>query len=323
MKALFGIILGLILSLSCSDKKGIAPVTPAKEIDDPIPDIALTVLGVVQDAGRPHIGCQRSCCMPENQTSGKQYVVSLGLSDRKNNRTYLIEATPDIAAQLKNFSNQISSGGFRLPDGIFLTHAHIGHYSGLMFLGREGLGADRVPVYAMPGMTRFIQDNGPWGQLVALENIILRSLQEENEVILTPQLSITPIEVPHRDEYSETVGFIIQGPNKKVLFIPDINKWHLWDRSIVALLAEVDLAFLDGSFYNGDELPFRDMTEIPHPFIVESMILFDPLPESERKKIHFIHLNHTNPLLNDTSEAYSEVLSKGYKVARQGHVFEL
>lgn len=323
MKALSGIVLGLLLLLSCSDKKEVSPLIQVEAAIDSIPDVSLTILGIVQDAGRPHIGCQRACCMSENLPPEKQYVVSLGLSDRKHTRSYLIEASPDITEQLKNFSNYISSPQFGLPDGIFLTHAHIGHYSGLMFLGREGLGADRIPVYAMPRMTEFIQDHGPWEQLVKLENIILRPLEHENEIILTPHLSITPILVPHRDEYSETVGFIIQGPVKKVLFIPDINKWHLWERSIVALLAEVDLALLDGSFYDGDELPHRDMAEIPHPFIVESMALFDPLPESERNKIHFIHLNHTNPLLNDSSEAYGRVLSKGYKIARQGQVITL
>ena len=290
---------------------------------DSLFDISLTILGVVQDAGRPHIACQRPCCAADNLPSDKQHVVSLGLSDQKHGRAYLIEATPDIAAQLDNYSKSVSPSEFRLPDGVFLTHAHIGHYSGLMFFGREGLGARRIPVYTMPRMAEFLKTNGPWEQLVTLENIILRGLEDENEVILSPHLSITPILVPHRDEYSETVGFIIQGPAKKVLFIPDINKWDVWDRSIIALLAEVDLAFLDGSFYDGNELPHRDMADIPHPFIVESMALFDPLPESERNKVHFIHLNHTNPLLDDESEAYNTVHSKGYKVAKQGDVFEL
>ena len=295
-----------------------SPIQP-----DSVPVIGLKILGIVQDAGRPHIGCSKNCCTDENLPEEKQHVVALGIWDREENRSFLIEATPDIAIQLSDLSRQISPASFKLPDGIFLTHAHIGHYSGLMYLGKEALGVKRLAVYAMPRMTDFLTKNGPWGQLVTQENIMLRSLEADKELLLSRQLSITPFLVPHRDEYSETVGFLIRGPQKTVLFIPDINKWEIWDRSIVALLAEVDIAYIDGSFYDGEELPHREMSEIPHPFVIESLALFDTLPDTEKNKIHFIHLNHTNPLLNNDSEVYRAVEAKGYHIAEQGTVVPL
>ena len=134
---------------------------------------------------------------------------------------------------------------------------------------------------------------------------------------------IVPFLVPHRDEYSETVGFMITGPNKSVIFIPDIDKWEKWDRDIIEEISRVDYAFIDGTFYDGEEINNRDISEIPHPFIIESMTKFKKLPSKEKSKIYFIHLNHTNPLLDPGSEASQQVSSRGFHVARFMDRFEL
>ena len=175
----------------------------------------------------------------------------------------------------------------------------------------------------MPKMTDFISSNGPWDQLVKLKNVELKSLFDKKEEKLTENLTIIPFKVPHRDEYSETVGYKIVGPNKSALFIPDIDKWNKWEISIKKLISKVDYAFLDGTFYDSKEINNRDISEIPHPFIIESLELFKDLKESDRNKIYFIHLNHTNPLLNSKSEEYQHVVSNGYNVALEGLEFEL
>ncbi|MEM9820156.1 MAG: MBL fold metallo-hydrolase, partial [Bacteroidota bacterium] len=207
--------------------------------------------------------------------------------------------------------------------GIFLTHAHIGHYTGLMHLGREAMGAKEVPVYAMPRMKTYLETNGPWSQLVDLKNIRLQALKTDSSFQLTPQLRVDALLVPHRDEFSETVGFLIQSPNKKALFIPDIDKWHLWDRDILQLIRAVDYAFLDGTFFENGEIPGRDMSEIPHPFVEESMQLFDVLAAKDRAKVHFIHFNHTNPILQFNSEAQRMVQQRGYNIAKEGMLFSM
>lgn len=208
------------------------------------------------------------------------------------------------------------------PSGIFLTHGHVGHYTGLMYLGRESMNAKNVPVYVMPRMTSFLKENAPWDQLVDLEQVQLRPMRADSVMHITNNLNVTPILVPHRDEYTETVGFIISGPNKKALFIPDIDKWGKWERDIISEIAKVDYAFLDGTFYSGDELPGRNMDEIPHPSVKESMELFKDMPYREKKKIHFIHFNHTNPLIWEGKEHYN-VVKTGYGVTRIGQHFKL
>ena len=135
------------------------------------PDVYIKVLGVTQDAGFPQIGCEKDCCRPMwKPATPDQYVVSLGLIDKKNGAKWLVEATPDIKYQLALLNEDIPTKDM-LPNGIFLTHAHIGHYSGLIQLGREAIGADNVLVHCMPRMANFLESNGPWSQLVTLENI--------------------------------------------------------------------------------------------------------------------------------------------------------
>ena len=233
----------------------------------------------------------------------------------------MIEATPDFPSQLDEFRqwSQVAMEEMR----IFLTHAHIGHYSGLMFVGREALGSNQMPVWAMPRMRSFLESNGPWDQLVALQNIELRTLFEDEAVRVGSTVSLVPLKVPHRDEYSETVGFRIVGPTHSALFIPDINKWDEWSRSLEGELALVDRAYLDATFFDAAEIGYRDMSEIPHPFMVETMALLDSLPQTQRDKIHFIHLNHTNPCLDTTSEAYAKVIQKGYHIAVPGSTYPL
>src|SRR5262249_17169434 len=232
-------------------------------------------------------GCRKSCC-----TSGRhERVASLGVVDPASHRWWLIDATPDFPAQLAAMTMETPACSLA---GVFLTHAHIGHYTGLMNLGREVMGTHGVPVWAMPRMREFLATNGPWGQLVKLGNIELRPLAADSAITLGDSLRVTPFRVPHRDEYSETVGFRIEGPHGAVVYLPDIDKWERWDRRIEDTRARASVASLDGTFFDPSELPGRDMREIPHPFIVESLDRFAALPSVERTHIRFIHLNHTN-----------------------------
>jgi pyrroloquinoline quinone biosynthesis protein B len=291
---------------------------------EPVDSMSLVVLGTCQDAGSPQINCQKDCCIDlHSNPDPHRMVVSLGLIDPENEKKYLFEATPDMPQQLSLLEQ--FNGDFRddVPDGVFLTHAHIGHYTGLMYFGKEAMDADKVPVHAMPRMSKFLEENGPWSLLVERENIELAPFVNDLSSLEPEYPNVFPLLVPHRDEFSETVGYLIQGPNKSALFIPDIDKWEKWEMDIVDMVKKVDYAFLDGTFYDGSELPNRDMSEVPHPFVVESMDLFKDLDAREKQKIIFIHFNHTNPLLDKDSEAYHTVIENGFKVAQLGDVYSL
>ena len=315
----FCVLLILIIGACEAEQKGVK-----KSSNNNTSTVTLMVLGNVQDGGSPHIGCTKACCADlfKNPDQNRK-VVSLGLVDHEDKKTFLFEATPDISEQLNRLQSIASFEANKTPDGIFITHAHIGHYSGLMYLGREALGGKQVPVFVMPRMQTFLTTNGPWDQLVALNNIQLHPLQKDQPLAVSQSVRITPFTVPHRDEYSETVGFLIKGPNKSALFIPDINKWHIWDQAIIDEIAKVDFAFLDATFYSQQEIPHRNMSEIPHPFVEESLKLFKDLSTSQKNKVYFIHLNHTNPLLNHASDESMDVRNAGFHIARMGQTFEL
>ncbi len=284
----------------------------------------VVVLGIAQDGGVPQAGSKPNPAWDNPDL--RRFAVSLGLVDRAAGGRWLFEATPDFREQLHILDELAPVDSSPGLDGIFLTHAHIGHYTGLMFLGHESLGASGVPVYAMPLMAEFLGANGPWSQLVKYENIVLSPLVSGDPVRVAGELSVTPFLVPHRQEYAEVIGYRIDGPNRSVLFIPDIDSWEDWDRNgtrIEDAIASVDVAYLDGTFFANGEIPGRDMSGFPHPFITHSMERLAGLPPTERAKVRFIHLNHTNPALLPDSEARRQIERRGFRVAVEGERVEL
>ena len=281
----------------------------------PDSDVIVQILGNAQDGGVPHIGVDDSEAWDDHLL--RRSAVALGIVDSTSGERWLIEATPDIKWQLHSLGEVAGPppNRRRPVDGIAITHAHTGHYLGLAFLGREMLDADRMPVMVMPRMERFLRENLPWSDLIARGNIELISLHADTSHRLNGRITIEPIPVPHRDEHSETVAFRLSGPNRSLLFMPDIDSWEDLDRSgrpIEELIASVDIALLDGTFRTAEELPGRTLTEVPHPLITDSLERFATLSQKEREKIRFIHLNHSNP-----------AESVGDPVAREGESFDL
>lgn len=282
----------------------------------------VVVLGTAQDGGYPQAGCNKTCCRAVwEKKLAFEAVSCIALVDPSTRQRWIFDATPDFKFQLEALKNITQNSSNELA-GIFLTHAHIGHYTGLMDLGREVMGAKSVPVYAMPRMKTYLESNGPWSQLVQLENVRLQPLQEDILIELNGRLKVKAFRVPHRDEFSETVGFEIIGPQKRLVFIPDIDKWQKWNQSLEILVQNVDYALLDGTFYKDGEIN-RPMSEVPHPFVTETISLLKHLPISQKKKVHFIHLNHTNPLLQRTSPEYQEILKDGFQVTHTQQSFKL
>ncbi len=282
------------------------------------------VLGIAQDAGYPQAGDRTSPAWDD--PSLRRLATCLALIDPRSGRRWLFDATPDFKDQLHRLD--VVAPRLDVPglDAIYLTHAHIGHYTGLMHLGIEGMNARRTPVYAMPRLEQFLKSNGPWEQLIALENVEMRPLRDGVAVALERDLHVTPLIVPHRDEYSETVGFRIDGPSRAILFIPDITGWDAWEGigiRIEDVLESVDVAYLDGTFMTGDELPGRDLSTIKHPMIAASLTRFANLPGSGRRKIRFIHLNQSNPLIRGDRCALADVERSGFGVAREGEIVRL
>ncbi|MHC4473670.1 MAG: MBL fold metallo-hydrolase, partial [Planctomycetota bacterium] len=238
------------------------------------------LLGTAQDGGFPHAGCRcERCADARADPSRARRVACLGLVDAAG-RGFLIDATPDLPSQIE-----------ALPalSGLYLTHAHMGHVAGLLWLGKEAMAVEGLPVGAGPRMLDHLMRNEPWASLFR-DGHLLPDAPETD-------LVVEPLEVSHRAEWSETFGFRIRGPERTLLWLPDIDRFV--EGALASLLSGVDLAFLDGTFYSPDELPGRDLSKIPHPHVrdtVEELVRLRPTA-----RIAFVHLNHSNPVLDPES----------------------
>jgi pyrroloquinoline quinone biosynthesis protein B len=206
-------------------------------------------------------------------------------------------------------------------DGVFLTHAHLGHYLGLAFFGFEAVNTKELPVYATPRLAGFLRENGPWSQLVRLRNIDIRETAPGEGVTLPGGVTATPVIVPHRDEFSDTVGYRIVGPALTVLYVPDTEPWRTWKAPLpepLTLFEGVDVAILDATFFSPEELPGRHASSIGHPLMTETMDLLEERVRAGTLRVYFTHINHSNPVLDPASPAAKEVERRGFRVLRDG-----
>src|SRR6185295_6039477 len=292
----------------------------AADVPAAAPGPRVVVLGTVQDGGMPQTGCDCSnCSRARKDPKLARHVASLAIHVPKTGHVYLVDATPDLPAQIEEihtFRSHPARKVDRAPfDGVFLTHAHIGHYLGLAHFGFESLNTSNLPVWASPRMAEYLRTNGPWSQLVRLKNIELREIQPGAPVDLGEGVTVTAFPVPHRDEYSDTLAFVIRGPHSTVLYVPDTDGWNTWTRPLPRFLEEekVDVALLDATFYSPDELPDRDVTKIRHPLVTGTMDLLAPQVKAGKLRVFFTHLNHSNPALDPDGAARKAIEAKGFK----------
>ncbi len=288
-------------------------------------DPYVLVLGVAQDGGMPQTGCYAPRCDRAREREQPRYVCSLAIVEPDAGPYYLVDASPDLRQQM----DLIDDPGFRARaqarrpfDGIFLTHAHMGHYLGLAHLGREGLGLAPTPCYCSPEMAGFLASNGPWSLLVDEGRLDLRPVEFDRWYEIDDSLSAMATPVPHRPEFSDTVGWTFRGPSRSLLYLPDIDSWEAWDRDVAEVVRGVDVALLDATFYSPGEVPGRNIEDIPHPMVPHSMDLLQEVARGEREVV-FIHLNNTNPALDEASAEAREIVSRGFSVATEGQRFGL
>ena len=290
----------------------------------------VVVLGIAQDGGMPQTGCDCSQCSAARKNPAlARHVASLAIDFPKTDHVYLVDATPDLPAQIARihtFRAHPEGKVDRAPvDGVLLTHAHMGHYLGLAHFGFESLNTKEIPVWASPRMAAYLKANGPWSQLVKLGNIALREFEPGQPFDLEEGVSVKPLQVPHRDEFSDTMAFLIRGPGHTLLYVPDTDSWKAWPKPLTDVLAEekVTIALLDATFYSPDELPDRDVSKIKHPLITQSMDLLEPLVKAGKLRVYFTHLNHSNPALDAGGTARKAIEARGFRVLAEGEEIDL
>lgn len=290
-------LLLLALAACAAPRFGPSPAT--------LPEGAIEILGVAQDGGRPQLGCVKDCCIGMKPEDAEP-VASLAVMGEQG--WLLVDATPDLPEQVRAVGS--------LPDAIVLTHAHIGHYLGLAFLGREALGAQGLPVWCSARMAEYLKGHGPWSQLVELGNIELQVFTADLPFEPVPGVRCVAKAVPHRDEFSDTYGFSFTTSVTRAFYLPDIDAWDAWP-AFAEVAASHEVLLLDGTFHDDGELPGRDMRLIPHPRVPDTMARLQAAVDAGLQ-VWFVHLNHTNPLWDPASAESREVIRRGFGVARRG-----
>ena len=272
----------------------------------------ICVIGTAQDGGYPQIGCKEECCTPAiNNQSLSRFPSCLALINTLTKKYWLFDVTPDIKKQ----AQMLSQYDCNLA-GVFITHAHIGHYMGLINFGLEVMNLDEIPIYVMPKMKTFLENNSIMCEMINNKNIKLIELSD-NKSLLVDDVVIKPFDVPHRNELSETVGFQIKGKKKSIVYLPDIDSWDDWEEKLLNLIHSNDILFIDGTFFSRNELKSRDISKVPHPLISDTMTRLSDLDLELKKKIHFIHFNHTNEAIQDGSDAANSVINNGFLLSKE------
>lgn len=289
------------------------------------------MLGTAQDAGVPQVNCFTGVC--QRVRAGElppPRVASLGLVDPASGRRFLVDATPDLVAQVGDLL-AVGPGapepGTVVPlhenlDGILLTHGHMGHYTGLVHLGREAAATRGLPVWCNADMAELLGANEPYRSLVDGGHVELRAVEAGQRFRLSPSLEVEPLDVVHRAELSGTTGYLVHGPRRSVLYVPDADTWDGWPLwSFEECLERADLALLDGSFFSHDELGHRPQGEVPHPPVRDTLERLEALRAGNAASVPdvlFTHLNHTNPLWLPASRERAAIRRAGFDVAADG-----
>ena len=273
------------------------------------------VLGSGQDGGIPHTGCHCAVCRRARRDKRyRRLAPSVALFDQEAGCCYLIDASPDFKAQIDLIRKEVPrvGRGSKIPvSGILLTHAHYGHIAGLLELGKEVLNEKGVPVFCTAAMGRFLSASPPFSHLAKDGNITIREVAPGVKILLG-DAGVTPIEVPHRNEIADTVGYIVEA-RSRAAYLPDADRWT--DETLAEMRGS-DVALIDGTFHSPAELP--DYESVPHPTIRETIELL----EGTATEVYFTHINHTNPV-NRRGPELRALEGKGFKIAHDGMILPI
>lgn len=277
--------------------------------------LQLVVLGSGQDGGAPQLGGPP---VSTTRTASSVAVVGEGLC-------LLFDASPDLRLQSHALRtgtyapehDRTGDGDTALFDAIFITHCHIGHYTGLVHFGREAANASQVPLFASPSVVEALTSNEPWSSLFRNGNLIAMPMDGS---IAFGGLSVDRIPVPHRSEISDASAFSISVDGEPwALYLPDIDSWDSWPDAL-EVVERHRVSILDATFGAIDELHGRDVADVPHPLVDDTIERFSSLAGD--RLLVLSHINHSNGLNDPASRITQRATGNGFAVAFDGMTIE-
>jgi len=255
---------------------------------------------------------------------------------------FLLGASPDLRAQIEGTPELHPRDGLRQSPiaGVVLANADLDHVLGLLLL-RE---LQPLRIYATSSVRRILQkDNSMFGMLQRVANqaewtgfaletqFNLCNAQGEDSGLRCRALSLSNhypayVTADRRSQLTPgeaSLGFIIASASgSQFAYMPAVP--HLDDRLLDRLDA-CDVLLFDGTFWSDDELirvqgsgqTALQMGHVP----VESILV--KLARLRRPRKIFLHINNTNPMLDEASAEHRQVRDAGWEIAEDGWQFNL
>jgi len=300
------------------------------------------LLGTAAGGGLPQWNCHcRNCRGARAGTMGikprTQSCVAVSANDR---HWFLINASMDIRAQIESFPPLHATDSVRGTriSGVLLTSADLDHVLGLMVL-REG---DRLNVYASPAIRNTITDHlhldsvlnhycGIDWHEVPRDLSLLQTRDGVDTGLLVAAFPVTG-KPPRYAESSihaawNAIGYRFVDPITRgtMVCIPGVTRL---DPAALDELERCDLLLIDGTFATEDEMACTNVgattaMQMGHcPILGASGSLRQISTLRARQKV-YIHINNTNPILDEASPERHAVEKAGVVVGEDGMEFQL
>jgi len=304
--------------------------------------VKLHVLGSAAGGGFPQWNC--NCTMCYGVRTGKIKATprtqsSIAISDTGEDWA-LFNASPDILQQLKSFAasqpaRSLRDTGIR---SIFLLDAQIDHTTGLLMLREHN---QPLNLYSTAPVKEDLSSGNPlfnvlghycgvnWSEIEFNGSPLTLPGAESVNIFPIALTSNAPPYSPRRDNPvpGDTVGVLMHDTtsNKKVFYAPGLGSVEpaVWEA-----MQQADVVLVDGTMWTDDEMiragasnksaASMHLAQSGSGGMIEWL---DKLPSSTRKVL--IHINNTNPILNESGPERAELAEHGIEVAEDGMTITL
>ena len=307
----------------------------------------LEILGSAAGGGFPQWNCNcRNCRLLRGGTfRGKPRLQTQVALSPDRNSWFLLNASPDLRLQIERTPCLYpQSGGRHSPiSGVLVTGADIDQIAGLLSL-RE---LHRLSLYSTPSIRRILEEDNTvfgmlkriphqlsWHEITPGEHFPLLDPSGTNSGIGCTVFSLAsrypayvlPQRASSLKPDEAQLGVLVESPSGgKLAYLPAVRDIS---PPLVERLSLVDLVLFDGTFWSDDELiqiqaSGASAGEMGHiPVSGENGSLRKLAALRCPRKV-FIHVNNTNPMLDESSPQYRAVREAGWEVAEDGNQFEL
>jgi pyrroloquinoline quinone biosynthesis protein B len=294
------------------------------------------ILGAAAGGGSPQWNCNCRVCLAARAPGTRvtpRTQSSIAVQGR-DERWFLINASPDLRAQLAYLPRPVADGLRSMPvAGVLLTDAEIDHTAGLLLL-REA--ATALPVYSTAAVRTALAEGYPilrmlesycgvqWNELRPGSSFELAGSGLDVDVFDVG--GDAPLYMGAEASEPGAIGLTITdaASGKVLTYVPGLAAL---DEAIVARFERSDCVLVDGTFWQDDELvqlgvSARRAADMGHlPLGPPSGTL--PLLGSLRARTILVHINNTNPILLDDSPERAAVDAASVEVAFDGMEIDL